>query len=77
MVPRLRPRIPGKTETKKRHRPEEIHLELRANVALVLLLDGAEKIDRRVVDENVDASEARLGLLHRRDALFGVRDVER
>jgi len=40
-------------ETKKRHRTEEVHLELRADVALVLLLDGTEKIDRRVVDENV------------------------
>lgn len=58
------------------HGAEEVDLEDRAVIGLVLFLDGADDVDTRVVDEDVDAAGPLLGLPHGLGAPVTVRDVE-
>ncbi len=68
---------PGQHSLDHRDGAEEVRLEQGAHVGVVAFLDGRAVTVAGVVDQDVDAAEPLLGLLHRGGDLPGIRDVER
>ena len=60
-MPRRRRAHARQHQAQERDGAEEVHLERVAVVLFLLLLDGADEVDRGVVDEYVDRPEACLG----------------